>query len=541
MATATKTIKFVNKSEIPREQRHDITYARIVCNERPEKKDPDRTRITMGGNRINYPGDCGTPTADILTVKLLLNSVISTQHAKFMTIDIKDFYLMTPMDRPEYFRMSLELFPDDIIEEYKLRNMADEKGCIHCEVTRGMYGLPQAGLLAQNQLTERLNKAGYRQSETTPGFWKHQWRPISFALVVDDFGVKYVGVEHAKHLISVLQEHYEIDVDWDGTRFIGLTLDWDYSGHKVHLSMPGYIAKALARFAHPPPKKPQHQPHPHTERTYGATIQYAKAQDSSPLLPATDKTYIQQVLGVLLYYGRAVDSTVLVAIGSIASAQATPTATTMELTKILLDYVATHPDAILTYEKSDMVLAVHSDASYLSEAGARSRAGGHFFMSSDVDDPPNNGAIINTSSIIKSVMSSAAKAELAGLYINASQAVVIHVLLHEMGHKQPRTPIQTENSTALGVVTNNIQPRRTKSMDMRFYWLRCRDAQGQFRYYWRPGPTNRADYWTKHHPASHHIEKRPSILTSKLIIDALRASTNRTPATKGKGLVARAA
>ena len=305
--------------------------------------------------------------------------------------------------------------------------------------------------------------------------------------------------------------------------------------------MPGYIAKALARFAHPAPKKPQHQPHPHTERTYGATIQYAKAQDTSPVLPATDKTFIQQVLGVLLYYGRAVDSKVLVAIGSIASAQATPTAQTLELTRILLDYVATHPDAILTYEKSDMVVAVHSDASYSSEAGARSRAGGHFFMSSDVDDPPNNGAILNTSSIIKSVMSSAAEAELGALYVNASQAVAIRQLLHEMGHKQPRTPIQTDNSTALGVVTNNIQPRRTKSMDMRFYWLRCRDAQGQFRYYWRPGPTNRADYYTKHHPASHHIEKRPTILTSKLIIDALRASTNRTPATKGKGLVAIAA
>jgi hypothetical protein len=147
----------------------------------------------MGGDRINYPGDCGTPTADILTVKLLLNSIISTLHAKFMTIDIKDFYLMTPMDRPEYFRMSLELFPDDIIDEYKLRDITDAKGCIHCEVTRGMYGLPQAGMLAQDQLSKRLNKAGYHQSEMTPGYWKHQWQPISFALVVDDFGVKYVG------------------------------------------------------------------------------------------------------------------------------------------------------------------------------------------------------------------------------------------------------------------------------------------------------------------------------------------------------------
>jgi hypothetical protein len=153
------------------------------------------------------------------------------------------------------------------------------------------------------------------------------------------------------------------------------------------------------------------------ERTYGATIQYAKAPDTAPPLPATNKTYIQQVLGVLIYYGRAVNSTALVALGSIASAQATPTAQTMTLTKILLDYVAMQPDFILIYEKSDMVLAVHSDASYLSEAVARSREGGHFFMSSNIKGPPDNGAIINTSTIIKSVMSSAAKAELAGLYI----------------------------------------------------------------------------------------------------------------------------
>ena len=537
LATTTETIRFVKMSEIPKDRLKDKTYARIVVSERPEKSDPDRTRITMGGDKINYPGDCGTPTADLLTVKLLLNSIISTAHAKFMTIDIKDFYLMTPMERYEYFSMKIDVFPDDIIEEYNLRSMVDDRGFVHCEVKRGMYGLPQAGILAQQQLSKRLNKAGYFQSDTTPGFWKHEWRPISFALVVDDFGVKYVGKENADHLISVLQEDYIIDTDWEGTRFIGLTLDWDYENSKVHLSMPGYIMKALSRFAHEAPSKPQHQPHPHAEKIFGATVQYAKAPDNSPLVPPEQKTYIQQVLGVLNYYGRAVDATVLVALSSIASAQATPTELTLSLTKQLLDYVATHDDAILTYEKSDMVLAVHSDASYLSEPKARSRAGGHFFLTADTDEPPNNGAILNISKIMTSVMSSAADAELGALYINACEAVAIRNLLQEMGHKQPKTPMQTDNSTALGVVNSNIQPRRTKSMDMRFYWLRCRDSQGQFRYYWKPGPTNLADYWTKHHPASHHIEKRPTILTPKLILDALRASTNRTPATKGKGLM----
>jgi len=122
LATITETIAFVTKQQIPQDRRRDITYGRIVCAYRSKKKDPYRTRITMGGNLINYPGDCGTPTADLLTVKLLFNSIISTPNAKFMTIYIKDFYLMTPMDRFEYFRIKLELFPEDIIEEYGLRD-----------------------------------------------------------------------------------------------------------------------------------------------------------------------------------------------------------------------------------------------------------------------------------------------------------------------------------------------------------------------------------------------------------------------------------
>ena len=74
--------------------------------------------LTMGGSLVNCPDDCRTPTADLLTIKLLLNSIISTANAKFMTIDIKDFYLMTPMKRYEYFRMKINLFPQDIIEEF---------------------------------------------------------------------------------------------------------------------------------------------------------------------------------------------------------------------------------------------------------------------------------------------------------------------------------------------------------------------------------------------------------------------------------------
>ena len=150
-------------------------------------------------------------------------------------------------------------------------------------------------------------------------------------------------------------------------------------------------------------------------------------------------------------------------------------------------------------------------------------------MSKDVEVPPNNGAVHNIAKIIKAVMSSAAEAELGGLYINAREAVPMRKTLEEMGHKQPRTPIQTDNSTALGVVLNKIQPKRTKAMDMRFHWLRCRDSQGQFRYYWMPGIKNWADYWTKHHSAQHHKDMRPEFLTNQKVLHALRASLKRCP------------
>ncbi|KAL7476216.1 hypothetical protein ACHAW6_002092, partial [Cyclotella cf. meneghiniana] len=112
-----------------------------------------------------------------------------------MSINIKDFYLKTPMKCYEYFCMKLELFPEDIIEEYDLRNKVDTNENVHCEVHCSMYGLPQAGIIAQELLEKRLLKAGYTYSKITPCYWKHKWRPISFTLVMDNFGVKYIGAE----------------------------------------------------------------------------------------------------------------------------------------------------------------------------------------------------------------------------------------------------------------------------------------------------------------------------------------------------------
>jgi hypothetical protein len=324
-------------------------------------------------------------------------------------------------------------------------------------------------------------------------------------------------------------------VDWQATKYIGLTIEWDYSNRKANIHMSGYLKKAFIRFKHKTPNKIQRSPQPHVITNYGAKTQYAKEDDVSPPLSADDTKFVQGVAGTLLYYARAVDATILTALSSIATEQAKPTERTMEKVKQLLDYCATQEDAIITFNASKMILAVHSDAGYCNERNSRSRAGGHFFLSNDEQFPPNNGAILTQASIIKAVMSSAAEAELGALFFNAKEAVYLRQILIEMGHSQPRTPIQTDNTTAEGIINNKIQPKRTKAMDMRFHWLRDREAQGQFKIYWRPGGTNLADYFMKHHPPAHHVNVRAEFLTKvKDLVDA-RAARQTTHACKTRG------
>jgi hypothetical protein len=149
----TNTIVFIKKNQAPQDRAKDMTYGLITTLIRPEKLDePNRTRLVAGGDRVHYPGDAGTPTADLLTIKLLLNSIISTPNAKFMTVDIKDFYLNTPMARYEYMRLWIADMSEDVIAHYKLTDIATHDGYIYCKIQKGMYGLPQAGIIAQQLL-----------------------------------------------------------------------------------------------------------------------------------------------------------------------------------------------------------------------------------------------------------------------------------------------------------------------------------------------------------------------------------------------------
>jgi hypothetical protein len=179
-----------------------------------------------------------------------------------MMMDIKNYYLGTPLPRFEYMKMLLSCFPEEIVQRYNLNALAVDRW-VYIEIRKGMYGLKHAGLLVNQLLQTHLAPFGYYPACHTPGLWLHRTRPISFTLVVDDFTVKYVGKQHAEHLQNALLRTYKLTKDLTATLYSGMTLKWDYKSRKCNIFMPGYVSKVLSKFQHDAPKYPQHTPSRH--------------------------------------------------------------------------------------------------------------------------------------------------------------------------------------------------------------------------------------------------------------------------------------
>ena len=189
----TNTLHAIRYDNITLDRRKGISFSKFICTFCPEKSDPKITYITIAGQDIKYPGDFGTKTASLDLLKLLLNSVLSRKCAKFVTFDIKNFYLQTPLDRPEYVRINLADIPQEFIDEYNLQNFVDANDWVCFQIHTSVYGFPQSGSLAQALLEKRLKFHYYYQFPLTSGLWRHTWIPIIFCLLVDAFDVECVG------------------------------------------------------------------------------------------------------------------------------------------------------------------------------------------------------------------------------------------------------------------------------------------------------------------------------------------------------------
>jgi hypothetical protein len=283
---------------------------------------------------------------------------------------------------------------------------------VYFKIRKGIYGLPQSGILAQKLLTERLAKKGYYQCECTPGLWRHKWCPIVFTLIVDDFGVEYVGEEHAIHLRDTIKEHYDITENWNGDLYSGINLGWNYTVCTCRLSMEDYVDTVLTKYNHQRPKKPILSPYKAVPISYGAKVQYTDDEDTTSPLNDAGVKRVQGIVGALLYYAGAVDNKLLHALSEIGTQQAAATEATNKRVNHLLDYCSTYPNDGVLYCTSDMILAAHSNAAHLNISKARSRAGAHIMLSEDIPVPTFNGPVLTISQIIKFVASSAAELNL---------------------------------------------------------------------------------------------------------------------------------
>jgi hypothetical protein len=279
------------------------------------------------------------------------------------------------------------------------------------------------------------------------------------------------------------------------------------------MSMPGYVSNISSKFQHDSPKHPHHNPSRYVTPVYGANTQYTTKNETPPLTAQQCLT-IKKVTGSVLYYAKAADLTVLMPLNDIAMEQIKATEKTQATTNQMLDYLATHPDATIRYHASDMVLNIHSDASYLVVSNARSRLGGLFFLGNRSPEQDTlNRSILNVADVIKNVVASSAESEVGACFHNAQSGAPFRVDLTKLGQTQPPTPLRAENSTAFGIVNETIKQKRSKAIHMRYHWLT--DIVRQRR-------EKLGDYHTKHHSAQHHKDMRYLILHESNTLQVLR-------------------
>ena len=464
-----------------------------------------RVRGVIGGDQLPFDGFTAAQTAALEVIRLLCNCTVS-EAAMLMTLDIKDFYLGTPLEESEYMRVPLKYIPLALQEQHNLKILAHNDAVI-MRIDKSIYGLKQAGILSQQRLIAHLAEHGYLQCKFTPCLFMNATNGTAFTLVVDDFLVKYKNESAKLHLINCLQELYQITVDTAQVqKYVGITIDYNRAKRYMDLSMPGYVDKALIRF-NKTNVRPVNSPMTYVPPNYGAKSQTLKPDNPAPkFLNAAQILFVQEVVGVFLYYSRAVDPLMITAINKIGSSQAGADISILDAIERFFQYASRWKNNVMRIHASDMKLNVHSDASYLSETKSRSRAGAFMYMGDKFIDGRPNAPVSYLSVIISTVVDSATAAEYAAAFIAAQAATSIRITLGELGYPQAATPITSDNACAVGIANQAFTQKRSKTIDMRYHWIQDQIKLGNFTITWKPGVQNLADLFTKAHPVEHHLK-----------------------------------
>ncbi len=516
---------------IPYHTTVNVCYYKMVCK---LKKDANgdacpHVRGTCADTHSTYGGPTEATTAGLSTVRTLLNSVVSTEGAKFCTGDVSDYYLTdcNDLDEPAYMVIHVNQLSPSIIQRFDLARFIHTNK-VMVKITKGMYGLVQAGRIAQDRLLPHLALHGYEQSTLVPMLFRHKTRPIAFTLVVDDFGIKYINETDVEHLFATLRARYKITTDMTGSEYLGLHIDHDRVRNTITVSIPDYVMKALTRYA---PAligtKGRSAPMRHHPLVYGPHVTKALEEDSSPLLDDAGKRRLQGIIGTFLYYARALDITAAFPVAKMASLPFTTA--TAALAEHFLGYMLAHPNAHVTFHRSNMQHQCHSDASFNGDTRGRSRAAGYHFLG-DYDPnsgTPPNGFIDYVTSIIDVVVASATEAEIAAIFINAQLAITLRQALVFLGHPQGPSLIVSDNLVGVNILNGTAKSKRSRSMDLRFFWIMDRISQLQFKLAWAPGVQNLADYLTKIHTVKDYLSRRATYVSDPPDKDRTRRQIER--------------
>ena len=486
------------------------TYFNQVCSEKRSEKGLDaRVRGTLGGDRLPKTYDVTAYTSDMTTKKILLNHCVSNDHY-FVVIDIKDFFVnsLHKLDSPCYMYINRADISENIIKRFNLHNLADYQNRFLVKVTGALYGHPAAARISQINLNKLLIANGYYETEIKC-LWKSTdpTNQILFSTHVDDFGISTPSHDKAQELINVLEQGGYIisHKDFKGTKYCGWTIHHDRVQRTLLLTMPDYVEALLARFSHLDIDKLGGVDNPikYTPPSYGQKIKSSHT-DTSPTLSASDIKLIQEILGCVLFLCVSIRIDLATAINIVASNQSNPTEEVKAAAILILRYLKKHPNRGLEFKASDMILKCHSDASFGSSSGFRSRSGGIYYFGNKHDNMIN-GPVQILSSIQKTISASVAEAEYIALFDNGQNVLAIANTLLAITYPAQVPTIYTDNECAVNMANDDIKQRRTKAIDMRYHWTRHQIREQKLIIKWIQASDNLADFFTKALPTHLHL------------------------------------
>ena len=505
--TEKKTTKPIHVADLPAGR--VPSYLVLVLE---DKKGP-RVRAAYDGGHQDFVGSATARVSSMPAKKLLLNHAVSLDK-HIMSLDIKDFFLneINVLDRPEFMWARMDQFAPATIKEYNLEQY-ENKGRVLMQVDKPIYGLKQAAKLALQALGKVLEQNGYKETEeecifasTTPG------DETVFVLHVDDFGIAYKDPKHVDKLKGVLAKAgYEYTTDESASKFCGFSIERDWKLRLISIYMPEYVPKALERF-NLQDIAPADTPYFEINKTFSPR-QEAMEEDQSEVLSEPLIKLLQEKIGTLRYLASALRTDIDVYTSKAASRQANPTKELMRDVDRIFAYLKKYPNLGVTYHASDMVLMAHTDASFDSERGSRSRSGAIYHCGRKNSPGFINGPIEVSSKIQKTISVSSAEAEYIALFECALRMVYLKKLCELFGHAQKSSLIACDNTCAVGLANGTVADAKTKHVRRKFHWIREAVAEDEFEVYWEAGVKNVADFFTKYHNSVDHHKFTSLLMT----------------------------